>query len=500
MVLTNLTTGCSNAASPSTIDIVTIAKPVDPITAGNTVCGQGSALLTISNAASLNATDTIKWYNDSIGGSPIAWGASYTTPNLTSTKTYYVETYNGFCVNNSGRVPVTLTVTTPDPIVASASVAQAACLGNSFDISVSQASSNNSYSLNWTSSDSINSGLTASTGTSLNNPLTLTPAATGTYVYTVSGTEASTGCSVSSQVTVSVIAPFVGKTITVNPSTFCANTPTTLTFTSALLSGTPSYTPPPAVTSPTADEDISNITITSGATTILDNSSLNNELVGTIGTATGVAGGFSDFTSFGPYGITPGSTYNFSISSSDQGFAYNHGFGIFIDFNRNGVFTDAGEMVYSSATTTSGAHTETGSFTVPTNAKIGATRMRIGTTEALLTSPTQAIFYGEWEEYTMNITGSASFTWNDGTTNVGTTNPVVVSPSASTTYTVSMNVMGCTDTAMVVVNPTAIPSDPTTSPSAHCGNQIPTCSASGANNGDYRWYTDIIGGFALQGE
>jgi hypothetical protein len=222
--------------------------------------------------------------------------------------------------------------------------------------------------------------------------------------------------------------------------------------------------------------------------------------VGTIGTATGVAGGFSDFTSFGPYGITPGSTYNFSISSSDQGFAYNHGFGIFIDFNRNGVFTDAGEMVYSSATTTSGAHTETGSFTVPTNAKIGATRMRIGTTEALLTSPTQAIFYGEWEEYTMNITGSASFTWNDGTTNVGTTNPVVVSPSASTTYTVSMNVMGCTDTAMVVVNPTAIPSDPTTSPSAHCGNQIPTCSASGANNGDYRWYTDIIGGTALAGE
>ena len=75
---------------------------------------------------------------------------------------------------------------------------------------------------------------------------------------------------------------------------------------------------------------------------------------------------------------------------------------IYIDYNRNGVFTDAGEQVYSASDMTSGAHTETGTFTIPPSALSGVTRMRvICNSGGLITSPTQTVSWGEYEEYSI---------------------------------------------------------------------------------------------------
>ena len=75
---------------------------------------------------------------------------------------------------------------------------------------------------------------------------------------------------------------------------------------------------------------------------------------------------------------------------------------IWCDWNRNGVFTDAGENVYSSVL--GGAYG--GSFVIPTTASIGAVRMRIRCTDTASganTTPCGVSSYGEVEDYTLNV-------------------------------------------------------------------------------------------------
>ena len=82
-------------------------------------------------------------------------------------------------------------------------------------------------------------------------------------------------------------------------SPVCAGSPSNL---SVILSGlaAPNYTLP-VVTSPLFDEDLGNVTISQGGVDIINNTSVINSLNGTIGTATGTAGSYSNFTAFGPY-------------------------------------------------------------------------------------------------------------------------------------------------------------------------------------------------------
>jgi hypothetical protein len=158
----------------------------------------------------------------------------------------------------------------------------------------------------------------------------------------------------------------LGGAATASISTICPGSSTTLI---ANLSGpNPAvYATPPAVSNPTLDEDLANVTILNGATVILNNTTARNSLVGTIGTASGTAGSYSNFTAFGPYGLTAGLSYNFSLSSIQDVTPYGNSMAIYIDYNRNGVFTDPGENVYVATATTPGTHTVTGSFLVPSD-------------------------------------------------------------------------------------------------------------------------------------
>jgi hypothetical protein len=79
---------------------------------------------------------------------------------------------------------------------------------------------------------------------------------------------------------------------------------------------------------------------------------------------------------------------------------------MWVDFNQNGLFTDAGEQVYLENTTTAGPRTINGTFTIPSNAAIGNTAVRIicaeGYSGASLT-PCLAYNYGETEDHLINI-------------------------------------------------------------------------------------------------
>ncbi len=297
----------------------------------------------------------------------------------------------------------------------------------------------------------------------------------------------------------------VTATATASPTTICLGGTSTLTATLAVSSIAPTYTAPPAVTNPTTDEDFGNITITQGAATILNNTTAGGSLVGTIGTATGTAGSFSNFTAFGPYVLTKGTTYNFSASNITQGGSFGNAIAIYIDYNRNGVFTDAGELVYTSASTTTGPHTETGSFIVPATSGSGLLRMRIIANEGLIASPTTSVTWGEYEEYMLNILPAVSaYSWSDGASIVGSTNPLAVTPIVNTTYTGTLTVSGCPVTTIpsVVVTVNPLPTAPTTTNSSQCGTAIPSASVADPNGFGatrlFKWYDAATGGTLLQ--
>jgi PKD repeat protein len=66
-------------------------------------CGTGSVALTATSSVG-----TLVWYSVNTGGSALGTGTTFTTPNISSTTTYYVEATNGTCT--STRVAVIATI------------------------------------------------------------------------------------------------------------------------------------------------------------------------------------------------------------------------------------------------------------------------------------------------------------------------------------------------------------------------------------------------------
>ena len=148
-----------------------------------------------------------------------------------------------------------------------------------------------------------------------------------------------------------------------------------------------------------ADEEILNVSL----------STLNN--TSTCGVAApgpgSSAGLYSNFTTTVAAPIlSPGVVYPFSVQIGTCGGNFNNWTKAWIDFNQNGLFTDPGEMVYTSTTFINGPHIETGLVTVPTNAVQGITRMRVvnvETSAATGVNPCGTYTWGETEDYFVNI-------------------------------------------------------------------------------------------------
>jgi hypothetical protein len=97
----------------------------------------------------------------------------------------------------------------------------------------------------------------------------------------------------------------------------------------------------------------------------------------------------------------------------------------------------------------------------------------------------------------------SAFSWSDGTTVVGTTNPLTVNPAVTTTYTATATIGGCPISASpVTVTALPLPSAPTAVGSTQCGTIVPTASVAAtsgaAGTGTFKWYAAATGGTALQ--
>ncbi len=112
------TEGCESSRTPVTATVNPI--PNAPTTKGDAICGSGTVTL-----GGTCATGVAQWYVATTGGASVSTGASFTTPSISSTITYYVscKTTEG-C--ESGRTPVTATV---NPIPNAPTVTPAAICG-----------------------------------------------------------------------------------------------------------------------------------------------------------------------------------------------------------------------------------------------------------------------------------------------------------------------------------------------------------------------------------
>jgi hypothetical protein len=112
---------------------------------------------------------------------------------------------------------------------------------------------------------------------------------------------------------------------------------------------------------------------------------------------------YSDFTSISTT-LTKDTQYSITITPTWTGTVYNEAYGVWIDYNRDGDFTDAGEQVFTQGNTQ--ATSVSGSFTIPSGAVENSTRMRVIMRYNQVPGPCDNFTYGEVEDYTVVIEGS----------------------------------------------------------------------------------------------
>jgi hypothetical protein len=124
--------------------------------------------------------------------------------------------------------------------------------------------------------------------------------------------------------------------------------------------------------------------------------------LGTISNTNTNTAGYVDYTSLST-NLTAGSTYTIKLTPTfPSGTSYAEYWTVYIDYNQNGVFTDAGEAVAKGEAKAA----KSLSFTVPTTAVNGPTRMRIQMQYGAYETNSCASFtYGSVQDYTVDING-----------------------------------------------------------------------------------------------
>jgi hypothetical protein len=136
-------------------------------------------------------------------------------------------------------------------------------------------------------------------------------------------------------------------------------------------------------------------------------SNVNDEYIGNVqlNTINNTSGAqfYSDFTNISTT-LTKGDNYNISITAIWTGTVYNEGYAVWIDYNKDGDFDDAGEQVFTRSATNQSP--VSGSFTIPEAAVEGATRMRVSMKYNAVPTACESFTWGEVEDYTVIIEGS----------------------------------------------------------------------------------------------
>jgi len=161
--------------------------------------------------------------------------------------------------------------------------------------------------------------------------------------------------------------------------------------------------------------------------------------IGTIDNSTVSGTGYTDHTSIST-NLNKGDVVTITVTPTWAGTVFSEGYSVWIDYNKNGSFTDAGEQVWTKIA--SQTTPVSGTFTVPATAVTGSTTMRVSMKYNGIPTSCEAFSYGEVEDYTVvladlvpdtqaptapilttsNITETTiDLSWSGSTDNVGVT-------------------------------------------------------------------------------
>ncbi|WP_164914120.1 M43 family zinc metalloprotease [Aquimarina sediminis] len=131
-------------------------------------------------------------------------------------------------------------------------------------------------------------------------------------------------------------------------------------------------------------------------------------------TSVGESSGYADFTAESTI-LSKGNPNTITITPTWRATVYSEGYSVWIDYNQDGDFMDAGEQVWSKVA--SKATSVSGDFIVPSEAKNGNTRMRVSMKYNGIPSSCESFSYGEVEDYTVSIKTGGTPTCSDGIQN-----------------------------------------------------------------------------------
>ncbi|MBP6409612.1 MAG: fibronectin type III domain-containing protein [Pseudarcicella sp.] len=118
----------------------------------------------------------------------------------------------------------------------------------------------------------------------------------------------------------------------------------------------------------------------------------------------GADAGYFNGTLLAPANVIKNNSYNLNYSAGYSSSTYRVYWSAWIDYNKDGDFQDAGELLFTRNISSSG--TLSSSFTVPNTAQDGQTRLRIAMKYGSTANTCETFNYGEVEDYLVNISNS----------------------------------------------------------------------------------------------
>ena len=396
---------------------------------------------------------------------------------------------------NNGCLPITQPTVTAVPVNAGCT-----CNGSA---TASTSGSIGGYTYVWYDASMTPIGQTSATATGL-----------CAGVYNVISTSL-IGCTATTSVTITSSST---TSVTVNSSTVCAGTSAILTATPSTAGGTFSWTP--------GGQTTSSISVSPGSTTTY---SVTYTLAGCSGTNNGIvtvkplpivtvnspticvgqtasltANGATTYTwntgsTTNPLTVSPTTNTNFTVTGITNGCTNTAVSNVsvtslptvtvnspIICSGQPATLIASGASSYSwntgeATNTIIVSPTSTTSFTV-LGISVGCTNTVVASVSVtpLPTVTVNSPMICSGQTATLTANGAATYFWNTGST----TNPLTVSPTSNTNFTVTGTTNGCTNTAVAIISVTPLPSVSVNS-STICAGLTATLTANGAST--YTW-------------
>ncbi|TAF33944.1 MAG: T9SS C-terminal target domain-containing protein [Cytophagales bacterium] len=465
--------GCTSATRTAvTVNIGTISAPT---ASGTSICFNTNTTLTAASGAT---SPVYNWYNAASGGTLLFTGASFTTPTLTTTTSYWVSVTSGSCTSSRTEVVVNVN---PLPVAgASALGTTIFCAGSSVTLTATPALG---VTYQWYKDAVLIGGATGATYN-----------ATTSGSYSVVVTSTSTLCS---------STPSAVVNITVNPNpapTIIATGATTIcdgnsaTLTSSITSGVMFQWKKDGVVIPLATASSVNVTAAGSYTVVVTNTATGCSgespavviVVNPVPSATIAAGEPTTFCEGGNVGLS---------TTPVAGMSYQW---------LSGASSIAGATSSSYTAASSGLHSliVTNNVTLCSdtsnviNVTVNPKPVAVITASGSLTLCT-----GGSVILNASPTSGMSFVWKKDGVTIGGATASSYTASLAGVYTVEITniASGCTGVsagATLVINP--IPSNATASGITICDGNTATLSASSTTSGaGFEWYNAASGGTLL---